>query len=172
MLTGDAEQAAARLARELGLTHYRAGLRPEDKHLAVERLRAEYGVVAMVGDGLNDAAALAAASVGIAMGAAGSPAALEAADVVLLADDLAKLPELIRLGKRARRVIAANIAFALAVKGSFLLLAGLGLASLWLAVFADVGASLIVILNGLRLLGARLQVRATGGGSRPAHGGH
>lgn len=172
MLTGDAEQAAARLARELGLTHYQAGLRPEDKHLAVERLRAEYGVVAMVGDGLNDAAALAAASVGIAMGAAGSPAALEAADVVLLADDLAKLPELIRLGKRARRVIAANIAFALAVKGSFLLLAGLGLASLWLAVFADVGASLIVILNGLRLLGARLQVRATGGGSRPAHGGH
>lgn len=154
MLTGDNERTAAAIALQAGLEDYRANLRPEDKRAAVGQLRRQYGSVAMVGDGINDAPALAAASVGIAMGAAGASAALETADVVLMADDLARLPSAVGLAKQTRRTIAANVAIAIGIKALFLALAVAGAATLWMAVFADVGASLIVILNGMRLLRA------------------
>jgi Zn2+/Cd2+-exporting ATPase len=152
MLTGDHEPAARAMAAALGIPEYRAGLLPEDKMAAVEDLRRRYGVLAMVGDGVNDAPALAAADVGIAMGVAGTDAALETADVALMADELPKIPFAIRLSRAAARNIRANIAFSLAFKAVFLVLAFLGLATLWMAVVADMGASLIVIANALRLL--------------------
>jgi Zn2+/Cd2+-exporting ATPase len=152
LLTGDHEAAARALAGSLGITEYRAGLLPEDKMTAVDELRARYGVLAMVGDGVNDAPALATADVGIAMGVAGTDAALETADVALMADELAKIPFAIRLSRAAARNIRVNIAFSLAFKAVFLVLAFLGLATLWMAVVADMGASLIVIANALRLL--------------------
>ncbi|MHB0876104.1 MAG: heavy metal translocating P-type ATPase [Anaerolineae bacterium] len=156
MLTGDNERTAAAIARQAGIDDFRANLRPEDKRAAITQLRAEHRSVAMVGDGINDAPALAASSVGIAMGAAGSSAALETADVVLMADDLSKLPGAVGLAISTRRTIVANVTLAIAIKGLFLALAVAGIATLWMAVFADVGASLIVILNGMRLLRAKL----------------
>ena len=156
MLTGDNERTAAAIARQAGVDEFRAGLRPEDKRDAVLELRERYGSVAMVGDGVNDAPALAASSVGIAMGAAGSHAALETADVVLMADDLAKLPGTLRLGRHTRIIIATNVAFAVLVKLTFLGLAAAGMATLWMAVFADVGATMIVILNAMRLFRERV----------------
>lgn len=156
MLTGDNERTAAAMSQELGIQDYRAGLRPEDKREAVAHLVGHHGHVGMVGEGVNDAPALAASTVGIAMGAAGSHATLETADVVLMADDLARLPGLIRLGRRTRGTITANVAAALAIKALFLGLAVAGVATLWMAVFADVGASLLVIANGMRLLRAEV----------------
>ncbi|MGQ9554448.1 MAG: heavy metal translocating P-type ATPase [Anaerolineae bacterium] len=156
MLTGDNERTAAAIASQAAVDDYRAGLRPEDKQKVIAQISRSYGHVAMVGDGVNDAPALAASSVGIAMGAAGSHATLETADVVLMADDLARLPGIVALGRQTRRTIIANVAFAVIIKLLFLILAVAGLATLWLAVFADVGASLIVILNGMRLLRARV----------------
>ncbi|NPV07653.1 MAG: cadmium-translocating P-type ATPase [Anaerolineae bacterium] len=156
MLTGDNERTAAAISRQLGIQEYRASLRPEDKREAVTELVARHGHVGMVGEGVNDAPALAASTVGIAMGAAGSHATLETADVVLMADDLARLPGLIRLGRSARRTIAVNVGVALAIKALFLALAVAGVATLWMAVFADVGASLLVIFNGMRLLRAEI----------------
>ena len=153
MLTGDNPHAAGAVASQLGTDEVRAGLLPEGKVNAVRQLLVEHGDrVAMVGDGVNDAPALAAASVGIAMGAGGSAQALETADVALMADDLLQLPTAIALGRQAGRILRFNIAFALIVKAVFLMAAFFGLATLWMAVFADMGTSLLVTLNGMRLL--------------------
>ena len=152
MLTGDNEGTARAVAREAGVDEYQAELLPEDKVKAVESLVRELDYVAMVGDGVNDAPALAVATVGVAMAAAGSDAAIEAADIALMSDDLSRLPWLIRHSRRTLRVINQNIAFALGLKLTFILLAFLGAASLWMAIAADMGASLLVIFNSLRLL--------------------
>ncbi len=152
MLTGDNATVAGAVGRELGVDDVRSGLLPQDKVTAVQALVAEYGAVAMVGDGVNDAPALAAASVGIAMGGAGTAQALETADVALMADDLTQLPAAIRIGRRSVGTIRFNIWFALLVKAAFLIAALAGTATMWMAVFADMGASLLVTLNGMRLL--------------------
>ncbi len=150
MLTGDAEAPARRIADELGVS-YRARLLPEQKVEAVRELVAEHGDAGMVGDGVNDAPALAASSVGFAMGAAGTDVALETADVALMQDDLPKLAEAVRLSRAAERIIKQNVAVSLAIKGLFVLLAPFGLVAIWLAVLADMGTSIAVTLNGLRL---------------------
>jgi len=155
MLTGDSEDAARAIAAQVGVDEFSAGLLPEQKVEAVEGLLAQYGQVAMVGDGINDAPALARASVGIVMGAAGSDAALETADIALMGDDLTKLPFTMRLSRRVLSIIRQNIAFSLLIKAVFLALALAGAATLWMAVFADMGASLLVTLNGMRVLGYR-----------------
>jgi Cd2+/Zn2+-exporting ATPase len=155
MLTGDNPAAAARVAETAGISEYRARLLPEGKTDAVGELREAYGPVAVVGDGINDAPALASADIGIAMGAAASQTALETADVALLGDDLSALPQFIGLGRRTMRIVRQNIALSLAVKAVFLVLAMTGHATLWMAVFADTGIALVVIANGLRLLGRR-----------------
>ncbi|MBN1485794.1 MAG: cadmium-translocating P-type ATPase [Chloroflexia bacterium] len=152
MLTGDNRPTAEAIARQVGVDDVRANLLPEQKVDAVEALLRRFGPVGMVGDGINDAPALARATVGVAMGVIGSDAALETADVALMQDDLGHLPWALRLGRRSSRVVAQNIALALGLKALFLGLAVAGLATLWMAVFADVGASLLVTLNGLRLL--------------------
>jgi Cd2+/Zn2+-exporting ATPase len=152
MLTGDHAAAANALAASVGIDEVRAGLLPGDKAEAVAELRRKYGTLAMVGDGVNDAPALATADVGIAMGAAGSAAALETADVALMADELPKIIYAVRLSRATARNIRANIAFSLVLKGAFLVMAVMGMATLWMAVAADMGASLLVIANALRLL--------------------
>jgi Cd2+/Zn2+-exporting ATPase len=155
MLTGDNEEAARAIAAQVGVDEFRAGLLPEQKVEAVEGLLTQYGQVGMVGDGINDAPALARATVGIVMGAAGSDAALETADIALMADDLTKLPFTMQLSRRALSIIRQNIAFSLVIKVVFLAMALAGAATLWMAVFADMGASLLVTLNGMRVLGYR-----------------
>jgi Cd2+/Zn2+-exporting ATPase len=155
MLTGDNEGTARKIAARVGVDEFKAQLLPADKVDAVEQLLARYEKVGMVGDGVNDAPALARATVGIVMGAAGSDAALETADVALMADDLTKLPFIIGLSRRTLSIIRQNIAFALLVKALFLALAVFGVATLWMAVFADMGASLLVIFNGMRALAYR-----------------
>jgi Zn2+/Cd2+-exporting ATPase len=153
MLTGDNPSVAGKVAASLGnLDELRAGLLPEDKLDAICDLQAQYGLVVMVGDGVNDAPALAGADVGIAMGGAGSAQALETAHVVLMQDDLTHLPEAVRTARRTQSIIKQNIAFSLALKAAFLMLTLPGLATLWMAVFADMGASLLVTLNGMRML--------------------
>ncbi len=152
MLTGDNPATAQAVAAAAGVDDVQAELLPEQKVAAIEALLDEYEAVAMVGDGVNDAPALARATVGIAMGAAGTDTALETADVALMADDLSKLPFAVKLSRRARAIILQNIALSLGIKAVFFALALSGTATLWMAVFADVGASLIVTLNGMRLL--------------------
>jgi Cd2+/Zn2+-exporting ATPase len=152
MLTGDNERTAAAVAAHVGVTEHRARLLPQDKVAAVRELATRYGTVAMVGDGVNDAPALAAAGLGIAMGAAGSDTALETADVAIMAPEISGLASLFRLGRRTVGIIRANVAFSVATKAVVLVLAVAGYAPLWLAVFADMGVSLIVTANGLRLL--------------------
>lgn len=152
MLTGDNDVVAQSIARDTGIDDFRAGLLPQDKVTAVRDLLTEYGHVAMVGDGINDTPALAAATVGIAMGGAGTAQALETADVALMADDLRGLPFAVRLARFARGIIRQNIILSLATKAIFLLLAPVGSVSLWAAIFADVGVSLLVALNGMRPL--------------------
>jgi Zn2+/Cd2+-exporting ATPase len=152
MLTGDNEATAQVIARETGMDDFRAELLPADKVAAVEALVTRYGSVAMVGDGVNDAPALARATLGVAMGAVGTDAAIETADIALMSDDLERLSWLIRHSRRTLAVIRQNIIFALAVKAIFVLLTFAGYATLWSAIAADTGASLLVIFNGLRLL--------------------
>lgn len=152
MLTGDHEETARAVATATGLEDYRAGLLPEDKVAEVKKLRAEYGGVAMIGDGVNDAPAMAAADVALAMGRLGSGAALEAADITLMADDLLRIPWLIRHSRRTMRLVQQNIAFALGVKAVVMLMAMAGYSTLWLAIAADMGVSLAVVANGLRAL--------------------
>ena len=154
MLTGDNRPTARAIGDQAGVDEVRAELLPEDKVAAVEELVGHHGRVAMVGDGVNDAPAMARASLGIAMGAAGTDAAIETADVALMADDLTRIPWLIDHSRRALRIIRQNIGFALGVKAVVFLLATVGLASLWAAIAADMGASLLVIFNALRLLRA------------------
>jgi Zn2+/Cd2+-exporting ATPase len=155
MLTGDHHDTAAAIARELNVDEFHAGLLPERKQALVESLRARYGALMMVGDGVNDAPALAAADVGVAMGAAGSDAALETADVALMSDELAKLPYALRLSRATMRNVKTNVAISLCLKAAFLALAIAGIATLWMAVLADTGATVIVVANALRLLRAR-----------------
>ena len=152
MLTGDDAVIARRIGEEVGVTDVRANLLPEQKVDAVQALLEEYDAVAMVGDGINDAPALATATVGIAMGAAGTAQAMETADIALMNDEIDKLPFAVRLSRATMRTIYANVAFAICIKIVFLLLIMFGYGSMWLAVFADVGASLLVTLNGMRLL--------------------
>ncbi len=152
MLTGDNSAVASAVGGSLGLDDVRANLLPGDKQTAVEQLRESYGAIAMVGDGINDAPALAAANLGIAMGGSGSAQAMETADVVLMADDIHQLPFAIRLSAFANRLIRQNIGFSLGSKLLVAVFALLGYAPLWLAVLADMGVSLLVTANGLRAL--------------------
>jgi Cd2+/Zn2+-exporting ATPase len=152
MLTGDNSEVAHAVGTSLDVDDVRAGLLPEDKLTAIRSLTQEYEQVAMVGDGVNDAPALAAANLGVAMGGAGTAQALETADVALMADDLSQLPGAVHLGRKAMRIIRFNIWFALLIKAVFLVTALFGVATLWMAIFADMGASLLVTLNGMRLL--------------------
>ena len=152
MLTGDNRITAEAIAREVGIDEVHAELLPENKVKKLEEIIARYGTVAMVGDGVNDAPALARANLGIAMGAIGSAAAIETADIALMTDDISKLPWLVRHSKRTLAIIRQNITFALAIKAVFVVLTFVGMASLWAAIAADTGASLLVVLNGLRLL--------------------
>ena len=159
MLTGDNERSAKAVADSLGITTVRARLLPDDKLGAIKNLQREGRTVAMVGDGINDAPALAQADLGITMGAAASDTALEVADVALLAGDLSALPAFLKLSKRTLRVVRENIAFAIGVKFAVMVLAVLGLAGMGAAIFADTGVALIVILNGMRLMVTRLGSR-------------
>ena len=157
MLSGDHAAAAQAVAAAAGVAEAHGQLMPADKLTRIAELQARSGPTAMVGDGINDAPALAAADIGIAMGAAGTDTAMEAADVVVMNDDLRRLPALIRLSRRTHAVLWQNIALALGIKAVFLVLALAGSATMWMAVFADMGASLIVVANGLRLLRARTE---------------
>lgn len=152
ILTGDNRGTAHAIGRMIGADEIHAELLPEDKLTVVEGLKARYGAVAMVGDGINDAPALAAADLGVAMGAVGTDAAMETADIVLMADDLTKLSWLVRHGQRTLGIIRQNIAFALGIKLLFMAMALANVATLWMAIVADMGASLLVIMNALRLL--------------------
>jgi Cd2+/Zn2+-exporting ATPase len=155
MLTGDNPSVAAAIARQAGLSDYRAGLMPEDKTEAVKELLERYGLAAMVGDGVNDAPALANATVGIAMGGAGTDVALESADVALMGDDLSKLPFAVGLGRATRSIIAQNLAIALGVIGLLGIAALTGFVSIGVAVIFHEGSTLVVVANALRLLGYR-----------------
>jgi len=152
MLTGDNEGTARAIAREAGVTEVQAELLPEDKVIAIEKLVDQYAFVAMIGDGINDAPAMGRATIGIAMGAAGSDTAIEAADIALMADDLSKLPWLLKHSRRMLSIIRVNIVLSLAVKAVVVALTLAGHASLWTAIAADIGVSLLVIFNALRLL--------------------
>jgi Cd2+/Zn2+-exporting ATPase len=156
MLTGDNAVTAQAVAKAAGIADARGGLLPEDKLSAIQDMQKRYGATGMTGDGINDAPALAQADIGFAMGAAGTDIAMEAADVVIMNDDLGRIAETIRLSRRTHAVLWQNIALALGIKVVFFALAVFGNATMWMAVFADMGASLLVVANGLRLLRARL----------------
>lgn len=163
MLSGDNQKTADAIARTVGIEDARGGLLPEDKITAIDQLLANSGEggVGMVGDGVNDAPALAKVDIGFAMGAAGTDVALETADVALMKDDLRAVAEMIRLSRRASAILKQNITFSLAAKFVFFALAMIGVATLWMAVLADVGATLLVIANGLRVLRGVARVAPT-----------
>lgn len=152
MLTGDNQATASSVASEAGVDQARGNLLPEDKLNAIKELQKQFGLTAMTGDGINDAPALAQADIGVAMGAAGTDTAMEAADVVVMNDDLRRIAETVKLSRSTHAILLQNITFALGIKAVFLILAVFGNASMWMAVFADMGASLLVVVNGLRLL--------------------
>ena len=152
LLTGDNSRTAASIANQAGIKEFQGELLPEGKMDVINRLSKDGYITMMVGDGVNDTPALAAADIGVAMGSAGSDQALETADVVLMSDDLTKLPFAIALARKSLRIVKENIVFAIGIKAVFMLMAPFGLASLWMAVGADMGASLIVIVNGMRVL--------------------
>jgi Cd2+/Zn2+-exporting ATPase len=152
MLTGDNPHTASAIARQVGIDEARGNQLPEDKMNAIESLAAHADQVGMVGDGINDSPALARADIGFAMGAAGTDTAIETADVALMDDDLRKIPAFIRLSRTTASILTQNIGLALSIKAVFLVLTLMGQATMWMAVFADMGASLLVVFNGLRLL--------------------
>jgi Cd2+/Zn2+-exporting ATPase len=152
MLTGDNTATARTIGAHAGIEDVRGNLLPEEKLDAVKAMQQRYGAAAMTGDGINDAPALAQADIGFAMGGAGTDTAMEAADVVIMNDDLRRIPETIRLSRRAHSVLWQNITLALGIKAVFFVLAVFGSATMWMAVFADMGASLLVVANGLRLM--------------------
>ncbi len=156
MLTGDNEATAKTIAKQAGIDDARGNLLPEDKLMAIEELQKRYGLTAMTGDGINDAPALARSDIGFAMGVAGTDTAMEAADVVIMNDDLRRIPETIVLSRKTQAILWQNITLALGIKAVFLVLALFNGASMWMAVFADMGASLLVVFNGLRLLRVNL----------------
>jgi Cd2+/Zn2+-exporting ATPase len=160
MLTGDNVATAKTIAAQAGIDDARGNLLPDDKLAAIEDLQRRYGITAMVGDGINDAPALARSDIGFAMGAAGTDTAMEAADVVIMNDDLRRIPETILLSRRTHAVLRQNMALALGIKSVFLVLAVFDSATMWMAVFADMGASLLVVFNGLRLLHVSTKERA------------
>lgn len=152
MLTGDNEHTARTIAHQVGIDDVRSELMPQEKLTAVSQLQAGGNPVGMVGDGANDAPALAKADLGFAMGAAGTDAAIETADVALMDDDPRKLATFVRLSRRTKSVLWQNIVLAICIKAVFLLLTVAGQATLWMAVFADMGTSLLVVVNGMTLL--------------------
>ena len=152
MLTGDNPATARSIATQAGIADARGDLLPQDKQAAISELQRTHGMTAMVGDGINDAPSLAQADIGFAMGGAGTDIAMEAADVIIMNDDLRRLASTIRLSRKTHAVLWQNIALALGIKAVFLVLAVFGSATMWMAVFADMGASLLVVANGLRLL--------------------
>jgi Cd2+/Zn2+-exporting ATPase len=152
MLTGDNSATAKTIAAEAGIEDAKGNMLPEDKLTAIKEFQAKYGATAMTGDGINDAPALAQADIGFAMGGAGTDTAMEAADIVIMNDDLRRIPETIRLSRKTHTVLWQNISVALGIKAIFMVLALMGTATMRMAVFADMGATLIVVANGLRLM--------------------
>ena len=152
MLTGDNEGVAKTIAKECEIDEVIAGVMPEDKAMYIEKIKSKGSTVAMVGDGINDSVALSTATIGIAMGSMGSDAAIEAADIVLMDDDVTKIAKVVKIARKTIGIVKQNIVFALGVKGFIMLLGAFGVANMWEAVFADVGVSVIAILNAMRVL--------------------
>jgi len=167
MLSGDNQSTASAIAKAVGIDEAKGGMLPEDKLAEIERLTKGHGdAIGMVGDGVNDAPALAKSTIGFAMGAAGTDTALETADVALMQDDLRGLPEFIALSRRTGAILTQNITLAIGIKAVFFALTLAGWGTMWMAVIADVGASLLVVGNGLRLFGWRTGLADTLGSNK------
>lgn len=156
MLTGDNEATAKTIAAQAGIDQVLGNLLPDAKLEQIQSLKTRYGMTGMTGDGIKDAPALAQADIGFAMGGMGTDIAMEAADVVVMNDDLRRIPETIRLSRKTHIVLMQNISLALGIKAVFMVLAIFGMATMWMAVFADMGVTLLVVANGLRLMKVKL----------------